>query len=330
MLSLRNLPRLLAVAAAGASLSLAASAASAQSVEYRLGTGTPPSHVWTKAAERLAEQVGEKSGGEIKISVFPAAQLGPESDLLQQMQVGVLDMSIVSAAAASARGPAFLAWFSPFAFADVEEAIDASKGETAQEILETLKPQGIRGLGYVFAGMRHILTTNKAATTLDDLAQKKIRITPFPGMQVWWAAAGAVPTPVQLADVYQSLDSGLLDGVDIDLDALVGQSLQQVAKHLTVTNHMAFPGVVMINENSWGKMSAEQQEIFNTVLDETLSWASDLQIETEQRLLTQLEGEIEVVRLEDAKSVFSTANKAFDDAFEKIPEVAKFQSEIAQ
>lgn len=330
MLTFRKLTRSLAVAAAGASLAFAATSAMAQSVELRLGTGTPPSHVWTKAAERLAEQVGEKSGGEVKISVFPAAQLGPESDLLQQMQVGVLDMGVVSAAATSARAPAFLAWFSPFALDDVEAAIAASKGETAKEILATLQPQGIRGLGYVFAGMRHILTAGGQATTLDDLAKKKIRITPFPGMQVWWAAAGAVPTPVQLGDVYQSLDSGLLDGVDIDLDALAGLSLQQVANHLTVTNHMAFPGVVMINENSWAKMSAEQQEMFTTVLEDTLSWAADLQVETEKKLLAQMEDEIEVVRLDDAKTVFSAANQAFNDAFAKVPEVAKFQAELAQ
>ena len=327
-ITLRKLTYSLAVAAAGAIFT--SDAALAQSVELRLGTGTPPSHVWTKTAERLAEQLAEQSGGDIKISVFPAAQLGPESDLLQQMQVGVLDMGVVSAAATSARAPAFLAWFSPFEFSDVEAAIAASKGEAAAEILGTLQPQGINGLGYVFAGMRHILTADKKAETLEDLAKQKIRITPFPGMQVWWAAAGAVPTPVQLGDVYQSLDSGLLDGVDIDLDALAGLSLQQVARHLTVTNHMAFPGVVMINENSWAKMSGEQQAMFNTLLEETLVWANDLQIETEKKLLAQMEEQVEVLRLDNAKDVFATANATFNDAFKDIPEVAKLQNEVSQ
>lgn len=330
MLSLRKLTQTLAVAATTVSLALSATAASAQSVTLRLGTGTPPPHVWTKAAERLAKQVDENSGGDVNISVFPASQLGSESDLLQQMQVGVLDMGVISAAATSVRTPAFMAWFSPFAFADIEAAIAASKGEAAKEILTTLQPQGIRGLGYVFAGMRHILTVDEQVTTLDDLTKKKIRITPFPGMEVWWKAAGAVPIPVQLADVYQSLDSGLLDGVDIDLDALDGLSLQQVASHLTVTNHMAFPGVVMINENSWQKMSPEQQEMFNAALADTLTWAADQQIEVDKKLLSKMEDEIEVLRLEDAKSVFSAANQAFNDTFMSIPEVAKFQDEISQ
>ncbi|MFV0474644.1 MAG: TRAP transporter substrate-binding protein [Pikeienuella sp.] len=315
--------------AAAIALNISSAPASAQSVELRLGTGTPPSHVWTRAAERLATQMAERTDGEVRISVFPASQLGAENDLLQQIQVGVVDMGVISAAAASARAPAFLAWFSPFALGSVEDAISAASSGIATEILGTLEPQGIRGVGYVFAGMRHILMADKRVASLEDLGNQKIRITPFPGMQVWWSAAGAVPTPVQLGDVYQSLESGLLDGVDIDLDALAGLSLQQVAGHLVLTNHMAFPGVVMIGAGSWNKMSAEQQAVFNEVLGDTLAWAADLQITVEKELLEKLEAEIEVSRLENAGALFAPANEAFNEAFSSIPEVVRFQNEIA-
>lgn len=323
-----KLTRLSAVLAAGAML--LSSAALADPVEMRLATGTPPSHVWSLVAARFAEEVGKASDGEIKISVFPSSQLGPENDQLQQMQVGVLDMAIVSAAAASSRAPAFMAWFSPFALKDVESTIAVSKTEVAGKILDELNPLGIKGLGYVFAGMRHILMAKDPVTSLADLSGKKIRITPFPGMQVWWQAAGAVPTPVQLADVYQSLNSGLLDGVDIDLDALVGFSMQQVADHLIATSHMAFPGVAMITQGAWDRMDATQQEIFTRVMAESLDWAAAKQIATEAENMALLEGEMTVTRLEDAKATFAPANEAFNKAFSDIPLVAEFQAQTAK
>lgn len=322
-----KLTRLGAVLAASAML--LSSPLFADPVEMRLATGTPPSHVWSQAAFRFAEEVASASDGEITIAVFPASQLGPENDQLQQLQVGVLDMAIISAAAASSRAPAFLAWFSPFAMPDVEATIAASKTEVAGKILDELNPLGIKGMGYVFAGMRHILMAKDPVTSLADLEGKKIRITPFPGMQVWWQAAGAVPTPVQLADVYQSLNSGLLDGVDIDLDALVGFSMQQVADHLIATNHMAFPGVAMITQGAWDRMDAGQQEIFTRVMGESLDWAAAKQIATEAANMALLEGEMTVTHPENAKAMFASANDAFNAAFSDIALVAEFQAQIA-
>jgi TRAP-type transport system periplasmic protein len=97
---------------------------------------------------------------------------------------------------------------------------------------------GLVGVGYTFAGQRHILMKDKAASGPADLAQKKIRIVPSPATKTWWGTVGALPTPVNLTGVYQGLQSGLLDGIDIDLDAMVGLKFNEVAKGLTVTNHM--------------------------------------------------------------------------------------------
>ncbi len=320
----------LRTAAAVALLALSAAPTFAQSIEMRLGTGTPPSHVWTKAAQHFADGISTATDGAISVAVFPASQLGPESDLLQQMTVGVLDMAIVSAAANSARTPAFAAWFAPFSFDDVAGTVEVSKSDTAQAILGELAPQGIRGLGYVFAGMRHILMAKDPVNGLEDLQGKKIRITPFPAAQAWWQAAGAVPTPVQLGDVYQGLSSGLLDGVDIDLDALVGFSMQDVADYLIVTNHMSFPGVAMITESAWSKMSAEQQAAFTKVMDETLAWAAEQQIAAEAANMSLLEGEMEVIRLEGAEAIFSASNEAYTEAFKDIPLVVQFQTEMSK
>ncbi|WP_444674847.1 TRAP transporter substrate-binding protein [Halomonas sp. AOP42-C1-46] len=308
--------------------SLFAGAAFSQTVDLRIATGTPPSHVWSNAANELATLLNEKSNGEFKLSVFPASQLGNENEILQQLQAGIVDLGIVSAAASSARAPEMLAWFTPFAMDNIEDTVHAADTEVAQEILDSLQPQGIRGLGYTFAGMRHILMKDEEISSLDDLNNKKIRITPFSGMQTWWRAAGATPTPIQLGEVYQALNSGLIDGVDIDLDALEGLSLDQVATELTLTSHMAFPGVLMISESSWNRLTDEQKSMLREAADITLENAANNQIAAERRITEEMRGRINVKSLENAESIFTQANDGFEREFSDIPTVKRFMDEF--
>jgi TRAP-type transport system periplasmic protein len=317
--------RLAAIAAAA---TLVAGAASAQSLEFRIGMVTPPSHVWTQMSNRFAEEIAEATDGEITVSVFPAGQLGNETEMLQQFQADVLEMGIFTAGTLSTRVPDFSGWLTPFAFDDVSAAIEAAETEAAQEMLAALEPQGIRGMGYIFAGMRHILMASREVQGINDLRNQKIRILPFPAAQTWWNAAGAVPTPVQLGDVYQALNTGLLDGVDIDLDAMVGFSMQQVASQLVFTNHMAFPGIVLITQSAWDRMSEEQQEIFARVLAENIAWGNELQITMEGEHLARVEEELTVTRLENPAEVFSAANEAFHGAYGDLPLVQRFHEEI--
>ena len=311
--------RHLKAATAAGLLALGATPVMAQSQEMRFAMVTPPSHVWTQFANHFAEGVAEATGGEITVSVFPAGQLGNEAEMLQQLAAGVLEMGIMTAGTMSLREPNFAAWQDPFAFADVSEAIAAADTEAAQEMLDALAPQGMRGMGYIFAGMRHILMADRDVTSLEDLANQKIRILPFPAALTWWRAAGAVPTPVALGDVYQALSSGLLDGVDIDLDALVGFSMQQAAEHLILTNHIAFPGVVVMSDSAWDGLTPEQQEAITTVFEESFDWGNALQVEAEAANLAALEDQIAITRLDNAREIFAPANDAYEAEFGALP-----------
>lgn len=314
-----NIARNFTAGVTAAVIALGAAPSMAEPIEMRIAMVTPPSHVWTQFANHFAEEMAAATEGEITISVFPAAQLGNEGEMLQQFSAGVLEMGILTAGTLSLRAPDFAAWQDPFAFDNVGEAIAASQTDAAQAILGELEPQGMRGMGYIFAGMRHILMAKRDVTQLSDLGNQKIRILPFPAAQVWWRAAGAVPTPVALGDVYQSLSSGLLDGVDIDLDALVGFSMQQAADHLILTNHMAFPGVVVMSESAWSSLTPEQQAIMTEVMNASLAWGNDLQVAAEETNLTALESEIAITRLDNARGIFAEANDAFEAEFGSLP-----------
>lgn len=303
-------------------------AGAAQARELRMGLITPPSHVWTKVANRIAEKLPEATDGELTVAVFPAGQLGSEQEMFQQLSAGLLDAGLMTAAITSLRAPSMQGWFTPHLFADVTEAQAAAELPAAQKMLEELQRANLHGMGYTFAGMRHILMQGAPAASVEDLADKKIRIVPFPAMKVWWGAVGAVPTPVNLTQVYQALQTGLLDGIDIDLDALVGLKFDEVAKGLTITNHMAFPSVMMVSNPTWMSLSDEQKAAFQAVVDEALAWGSESQVTAEESNLASLEGKLEILRLEDGESAFAAADEAVQASFAQYPLIAEFQSEV--
>ena len=313
-----------------AALMTTAAAMAAEARELRMGVITPPSHVWTKVANRIAEKLPEATGGELTLAVFPAGQLGSEQEMYQQMSTGLLDAGLMTAAITSLRAPSMQGWFTPYLFEDVSAAIKASETPAAGEMLKELDAAGLHGLGYTFAGMRHILMKDAPATSAADLANKKIRIVPFPAMKTWWESVGAVPTPVNLTEVYQALQTGLLDGIDIDLDALVGLKFGEVAKGLTITDHMAFPSVMVVSDMTWSGMSAEEQAAFTTVVNEALAWGSAQQIEAEKSNLAALEAQMDVVTLENGKEAFAAANDAVQASFAAYPLIAQFQAEVAE
>lgn len=314
-MSITKLTRRAAMAAALATTALATLAGASDARELRMGLITPPSHVWTQVANRIAEKLPEATGGDLTLAVFPAGQLGVEQEMFQQMSGGLLDSGLMTAAITSLRAPSMQGWFTPYLFGDVSAAAGAAESPAAQEMLDQLQAAGLVGLGYTFAGQRHILMKDAPATSPADLAQKKIRIVPFPAMKTWWESVGAVPTPVNLTDVYQGLQSGLLDGIDIDLDALVGLKFDEVAKGLTITNHMPFPAALVVSKVTWDGLSPEQQAAFTEVSQEALAWGTTQQVEAEKANLAALEGKVEIATLENGAEVFSEANQAVRDSF---------------
>lgn len=317
------------LAASTAALALMTSAALAEK-ELRIGLITPPPHVWTQVANRMADSLPDESGDALSLAVFPAGQLGSEQEMFQQLGTGLLDAALMTGAISSLRAPSLAGWFTPYLFEDVSAAAAAAETPAAQEMLDELQRAGVQGLGYTFAGMRHILMREGLIETPDDLVNEKIRIVPFPAMQTWWQAVGAVPTPVNLGDVYSGLQSGLLDGIDIDLDALVGLNFQEVAGGLTLTNHMAFPAVLVVSQATWSGMSEEERAAFTAAAEEALAWGTEQQVAAESANIASLDGQIEIGRVENGNEVFGTANAAFQEAYGSNDIISRFQEQARE
>ncbi|MBO8163498.1 MAG: TRAP transporter substrate-binding protein [Brevibacillus sp.] len=262
--------------------------AGGKTYEFKLTHITQNSHVWHNTAEKFNEELQARSNGRMKVEIFPAGQLGAEQDMVQQLETGLVQFGIITNGYVSTRSESFNAWFMPFLFENLEQAAQARDSEPAKKILDELSSQGILGFDFVFAGNRHILMKETSVTKPDDLKGKKIRILGSPAVQDFWTAVGAGPTPMPLPEVYTSLQSGVIDGIEIDLDALNTQKYYEIAKNLTIANLMTFPGVFVMSKSAYDELSPEDQQIVAESIKAAVEWGNQEAISRETKNLEEL------------------------------------------
>lgn len=305
-----------------------AAGGSTEARELRLATISPTGHNWVLVSEKLKEELAARPELDLQLTVLANAQLGQEAEVLQQLETGLLDLSVMTLAGLMTRQEGFNGWFSPYLFADVADAAEARDTVAAQAMLDGLQDSQLVGLGYVLAGMRHILTRSTPIDAVADVRGMKVRITPFSAPQVWWTAMGATPTPVPLSGVYQALQTGVVDAIDIDLDALTSLSLQEVGSHFIMTHHMPWPGAIVASSSVWDTLTPEQQ----TGLKEAVARATDVgveaQIAAEARNLETVQAALDVTAIENGAETFAEANAAFQNEFGSIELVRRFQDEV--
>lgn len=258
--------------------------------EFRLGLITPPTHVWTLAAEGFGAALAEASGDAHSVTVFPARQLGNEAEMLQQLQTGALDMAFMTVAEVSNRAVEFGAFYTPYLAADIEHAAAILRSDTATAMLDTLPGTvGVVGLGFGSAGMRQILT-NGGVSDAAGLDGQKIRITPFQANLDFYNAIGAAPTPMPLPAVFDALANGQVDGIDMDAELIWALNYYEHADTMIETNHMMFPMVALVSGRVWAGLSEEDQAMIAELMGAAVDSTIDTYVERDGPWLEQIRG----------------------------------------
>jgi len=310
--------------AAGVALSGVALAANAQTL--KLGHITPPTHVWHQVSEKIAADLAAASGGKMKVAVSPLQKLGNEAQMINLMQAGAQHFGVFTVGGLSNREESFLAWSLPYVFNDVAHASRAADTPAAKEMLKRLDRHGLVGLGYVFAGMRHVLSLQPVVSAA-DLANKKIRSFPSPIYNDWWSANGAAPTAMPLSEVAPSLTTRLLDAVDVDLDALVGLKLHQQAPNLTLSNHMAFPAVIVVSRKWWDSRSQAERDMIAKVVAGAEQWGFKTAADADVANLEKARADGAKVVAADLASFQAVGGKVRDQYIARNPLIADFYSQ---
>src|SRR5699024_10807801 len=244
-------------------------------------------HVYNIAANHLAEELEERSDGRITVKIYPDGQLGSDAEMVQQLENGSLDIGLITGASLTSKSDAFSAWFAPFLFDYYEETLDASNQEVSNDILATLDNDRLKALDYFFAGFRLMMFSEKAED-LEDIKGLTLRVTPSPPLEDWYRMLGASPESISLPDVYQAAETGVIDGMEMDLDAAITSNFDEVTGYGAMTNHMVWPTVMIMNQDMFEDMSEEDQKIVEEAIADTSEYATLQRAEKEDEYIETL------------------------------------------
>ena len=323
------LMRTLVVAVLATAGALSGHQSPAAAADFRLGMLPPESHVWTQSAKRFAQDVATASDGEHTVTVFPAAQLGNEAQMLQLLQSGALDMAILTVAEISNRVPEFGAFYAPFLADDIGHAGRILRAPESRELLDLLPSQvGVIGVGYGMAGLRQIVSA-RPVETADDLAGLKLRITPFEPIRDFYNALGAAPTPMPLPAVYDALANGQVDAIDMDAELIWKLRYFEHADTMVASGHMMFPMVGLISGRVYAGLSDEDKAMLTELLAEAVDRCIDEYVAKDPEWLAQVEGTDTTVRTVDP-AFFGEAVERWDAMWvEKAPTGLKALRSVA-
>jgi len=246
-------------------------AMAAAKVVIKLGHIAEPIHPYGKGADQFAKLVAEKSGGEIEVKVFPNSQLGNQKDLIEGLVFGSVDMALVGTAVLGQFQPQISLFDLPFLFEDRPHAY-RSLDTVGMEIGKGLEPRGIKLLGYMENGIRHMTDNAHPIKTPADMKGLKIRVMTNKIYVEMMKALGASPTPMAFSELYSAMQQGTVDGQENPSAHIYTKRFYEVQKYASLTAHAYAPEPVLISMITWKKLSPKQQKVITEAAKEAISW----------------------------------------------------------
>ncbi|MDI6725691.1 MAG: TRAP transporter substrate-binding protein [Smithellaceae bacterium] len=238
--------------------------ASAQDIKERtikFATQNPKGHPIPTGMEKFAELVTAKTGGKIKVNLFPGGVLGGDAPNVSALQGGTLEMAVMNAGILAAQVKEFGIYDLPFMFASGMEADTVVDGPFGQMMMDKLEAKGIIGLAYFELGFRHMTNSKRALNRVEDIAGLKLRVIPNVINVDWVTALGASPTPLAWPEVYGALEQKAVDGQENPFTVILANKIYEVQKFLAITNHQYNPQAVMISKKYWDTLTADEKKI---------------------------------------------------------------------
>jgi len=255
----------------------------------KLGHAQVVSHPVHEAMLFMGEKIEEKSGGKIKVKVYPNQQLGSERELVELLQVGSLAMTKVSAAALEGFAPMMQVYGMPYLFRDDEHQRKVLNGPIGKQLLLDGEEFWLRGLCYYDAGKRSFYTKDKPVNTPADLAGLKVRVMESPTASNMVKAMGSSPTPVSYGELYTALQQGIVDAAENNAPSLYTSKHYEVCKYYSLDEHTSIPDVVIMSTKVWNLLTPEEQKWIQEAADESAEYESVLWAKSDAESMAGLE-----------------------------------------
>jgi tripartite ATP-independent transporter DctP family solute receptor len=247
----------------------------AKPIVMKLGETHAADYPTTMGDQRFADLVKERTNGRIIIEVYPAKQLGEETAVIEQVQIGAIEFTRVSVSPMAAFYKSFDALQMPYLYRNADHMWTVLNGPIGERFLKSVEAANFVGLCYYDGGQRSFYT-KPPVTKPDDLRGLKIRVQESALMVGLVESFGAVAQPMPFGEVYSALQTGVIDGAENNFPSYDTTGHYEVAKYYIMDSHTRVPEILVASKIVFDKLSPEDQEIIKKAAKDSVEYQKKL------------------------------------------------------
>ena len=260
-----------------------------------------------------AEEIAKRTNNRYQIDVFPASQLGKETDINQGLTLGTVDIIISGPSFAARTYPPIGVGYYPYTFTGPEHLLAFAKSDVFKNLAQGYEEKtGHHMAALTYYGMRHT-SSNKKFTSCEEMAGLKIRVPDNQSYLAMPRACGANTAPIAFAEVYLALQNGTVEAQENPLTTIEAKKFYEVQKYIILTGHIADHLSTIFSKSLWNKLSDEDKQIFDQVALEAAERAT--------RKIQQREAELIPFFKEKGLEIVEVNKAGFEEAVHKYTSV---------
>ncbi|MCU0901465.1 MAG: DctP family TRAP transporter solute-binding subunit [Cypionkella sp.] len=295
-------------------LAFAAVAAQAQT-NLKLAHAAPDTDLQQTLSLFFKEQVEARTNGSVTVTIFPQGQLGNDAAMIDGARSGIIDIAMSGLNNFTGLVPQAGAFELPFIFPTREVAYAVLDGEIGQGISAEFTQHGLKVLGYPENGYRNMSNNRGPIKVPGDLAGLNMRVNNSKALNDMFAALGANPQQLPVAELYTALETGVVDAQDHPIGIVLSFKFNEVQKYLSLTQHAYSALALVMNDAKFNSLTAEEQAVITAVAAEAVAMQRKLVQEKEAGMIEELKAAGMEVNDDVDAAAFQAAVKPVWDGF---------------
>jgi tripartite ATP-independent transporter DctP family solute receptor len=280
----------------------------------KLGTTVNEEDSFQVAAVKFADLIKERTNGAYTIEIYPNGSLGDERTMLESMQMGTLDMGIITSGPFSNFVSEMGVLDMPFLFSSNDDAYKILDGEVGQELLGKLETANLKGLAYAERGFRNLTNSKKEVNSASDTKDLKIRVMENEVYTKTFNSLGVNAVPMAWSEALTALQQGTIDGQENPINVIYSYKLWESQKYVTMTRHAYASAIITMSFDKFKSLPEDVQKIFKESAQEAAEFERQWVADNEENQMAELQKNgMEIVTDPDLASFKEAVKVVYDD-----------------
>jgi tripartite ATP-independent transporter DctP family solute receptor len=294
-----------------------AGAALAQT-EIKLGHVGEPGSLFQKSADEYARRANAKLGGKAKVVTYGSSQLGGDSEMIQKLKLGTIDMALPSTVMSS-QVDLFGVFEMPYIVKDRQHMARIEKEIFWAKLAPEAEKKGLKVIAVWENGERHITNSKRPIKVPADLAGIKLRVPEGKWRVKMFQAYGANPSPMKFSELFTALQTGVMDGEENPFTQIYSAKLQEVQKYLSLSGHVYTPAYLTVGKTKWESLPPDVRKILEDTARETQAYVYEQAAKDDADLLNKLKQAGMQVNDVDKDAFIKASGGIYDEFGKEVP-----------